>query len=152
MKKREITVVKEFVFDSAHFLLDYDGDCANIHGHTYKLHVGLRGEVNPATGMVMDFKQLKMIVNPLIKAMDHALLNQRHHFDLSFKATETACVPLKFVSDAYSSFPAMTTAENMTLWLRDMVSGLVAKEFGTDITVVLIRLWETPTSYAEWTE
>lgn len=39
-------IVKEFTFDSAHHLEWHQGKCHNLHGHTYKLQVGIQGELN----------------------------------------------------------------------------------------------------------
>lgn len=38
-------VTKEITFDSAHMLSNYEGKCSNLHGHTYKLQVTLKGDV-----------------------------------------------------------------------------------------------------------
>lgn len=71
-----VTVTKEFTFDSAHHLLDYIGPCANVHGHTYKLQITVAGEVNPKTGMIIDFNDLKSIVkDAVIDKFDHKMLN-----------------------------------------------------------------------------
>ena len=129
-----VTVIKEFTFDSAHWLPDYVGPCNNMHGHTYKLQVGLQGEVKRETGMVVDFGEVKSIIKPLVDAMDHSVLN-----DLS-DSSKSCYMP---------GFPRKPTAENMVLWLAERIRfELVAK----DVRVTLVRLWETPTSYAEWTE
>lgn len=76
------TVTKEFIFDSAHFIENYVGPCANIHGHTYKLQVTLEGRVNPATGMIIDFSRLKQEVNSrIIDLLDHKMLNDVLNFN-----------------------------------------------------------------------
>ncbi len=66
-----VRVTKEFTFEMAHALFNYNGACRNIHGHSYKLQVTVIGspstdEHNPKLGMVLDFSILKGIVNPLI--------------------------------------------------------------------------------------
>ena len=68
----------------AHALLGYDGPCRNIHGHTYYLSVTVIGEPqqdasDPKLGMVMDFSDLKKIVNEkVICVFDHVLvLNEK---------------------------------------------------------------------------
>ena len=61
-------------FDAAHSLPGYQGKCANLHGHTYKVEVvieGLKGE----NGFVMDFFQLKKILNSVLEDFDHSNLN-----------------------------------------------------------------------------
>ena len=63
----KIRLTKEFSFEAAHLLEGYDGACREIHGHSYRLFVTVRGVPvcdgrNPKLGMVMDFGQLKRIV------------------------------------------------------------------------------------------
>lgn len=71
-----VSVTKCFGFEAAHYLPKYQGDCANIHGHSYKLQVTVSGKVN--NGMVIDFSILKEIVEKfVIKEYDHTLLNLR---------------------------------------------------------------------------
>lgn len=68
-------ITKEFKFDSAHFLTKYHGKCEKMHGHTYKMHVTIEGEVKD-DGMVYDFVELKKLVrNKVISKLDHAILN-----------------------------------------------------------------------------
>jgi len=75
-----IRVTKEFNFEMAHALHNYDGLCKNIHGHSYKLFVCLKGipkddVSHPKNGMLLDFKDLKKMVNELIiTPFDHALI------------------------------------------------------------------------------
>ena len=70
-------IYKRFVFDSAHFLPNVpDGHkCKNIHGHTYHLTVHLEGDLVDDLEWVMDFKELKDVVKPVIDRLDHQLLN-----------------------------------------------------------------------------
>lgn len=68
-------VTKEFLFDAAHYLTKYHGKCEKLHGHTYKLHVTVKGEVGD-DGMVIDFVELKKIVKErVISKLDHTLIN-----------------------------------------------------------------------------
>ena len=75
----KIRITKEFRFEMAHLLWNYDGLCKNIHGHSYILNVTVIGE--PASnncrnaGMVIDFAELKKIVNEeIINQFDHSLI------------------------------------------------------------------------------
>lgn len=58
----EVTVSKEVVFDSAHFLTDHPAKCSNLHGGRYVLHVKVRGQIDPLTGCVLDYGYLKRVV------------------------------------------------------------------------------------------
>ena len=70
-------IYKEFHFDSAHFLpLVPDGHkCKHVHGHTYKLILKFEGEINEKMGWLIDFAEIKAVVSPIIKLVDHKLLN-----------------------------------------------------------------------------
>ena len=69
-------IYKEFSFDSAHFLPNVpDGHkCKEMHGHTYKLKVFIRGELDPKLGWIMDFKDLKEALLPVIDQLDHKII------------------------------------------------------------------------------
>lgn len=71
-------IFKKFTFDSAHSLPNVpDGHkCKEIHGHTYKLTVFIEGELDKELGWVMDFKDLKDVVKPVINSIDHKYLNE----------------------------------------------------------------------------
>lgn len=70
-------IFKQFSFDSAHFLphVPEGHKCKEIHGHTYRLTVYVAGEPDEKLGWVMDFAVLKNVIEPLIKSIDHTLLN-----------------------------------------------------------------------------
>lgn len=68
-------VCKEFTFDSAHRLPDYNGPCAQLHGHTYRLQVVVEGQIDK-NGMVIDFADLKQLVQKTVLIpLDHHYLN-----------------------------------------------------------------------------
>jgi 6-pyruvoyltetrahydropterin/6-carboxytetrahydropterin synthase len=71
-----MTVRKRFTFEASHNLPNYKGKCHFVHGHSWILWVEIAGEVNPETGMILDFTDLKQIVNELIiDKFDHSHLN-----------------------------------------------------------------------------
>ncbi len=72
-----MTIFKEFNFDSAHFLPNVpDGyKCKGIHGHTYRMTIYFEGDLDEQFGWVIDFAEIKNEVNPIIKSIDHKLLN-----------------------------------------------------------------------------
>ena len=73
----KMEIYKEFSFDSAHFLPNVpDGHkCKEMHGHTYRLKVFIKGELDPQLGWIMDFKDLKEALLPVIDQLDHKLIN-----------------------------------------------------------------------------
>jgi 6-pyruvoyltetrahydropterin/6-carboxytetrahydropterin synthase len=75
-KTPHIKVEKIFRFESAHHLMNYCGPCEHTHGHSYLLIVGLKGPINRDTGMVIDYKELKNIVQKyIIDIFDHSNIN-----------------------------------------------------------------------------
>lgn len=125
-------ITKEFTFDSAHQLVGHNGKCANVHGHTYKLQVSMKGELEhrgSSSGMVMDFTDVKEKIKPLLDHLDHAFLAQGN--EPIMKSIDT-----KFVR-----FGFRTTAENMVLF----VMWWCHKH---DLPVWRVALWETPTGSA----
>jgi len=71
-----ITIFKEFTFDAAHYLPNVPSGhkCRQMHGHTYKLKVLVTGEIS-TEGWVIDFSDLKAVVNKYIDKVDHKTLN-----------------------------------------------------------------------------
>ena len=71
-------VFREFRFEAAHSLPDAPPGhkCRRLHGHSYRLVVFVEGRIDPATGWVVDFADIKKVVNPLIEQLDHQHLNE----------------------------------------------------------------------------
>jgi 6-pyruvoyltetrahydropterin/6-carboxytetrahydropterin synthase len=72
-----VEVVKDFRFEAAHFLpnVPEGHKCRRIHGHSFRGEVAVRGPIDPRLGWVMDFADLKRAVDPIVKDLDHYLLN-----------------------------------------------------------------------------
>ena len=119
----KIRLTKEFSFESAHALDGYDGLCREIHGHSYRLFVTIKGEPvsekgNPKLGMVMDFGDLKRIVNSeIVDRLDH-------------------------------SFVLRDSDQNVEL--KAMLGAKFSKALPEHVELHSLRLHETATSYAEW--
>ncbi|MEH6996188.1 6-carboxytetrahydropterin synthase QueD [Neobacillus drentensis] len=125
---KRVLVSKEFTFDAAHHLHCYEGKCKNLHGHTYKVIFGISGYVDDR-GLMMDFGDIKEIwKNEIEIHLDHRYLNET--------------LP-----------PMNTTAENIVVWIYEKMKEALAKEENKDqflgARVEFVRLFETPTSYAE---
>lgn len=69
------TVVKRVSFSAAHSLPNYVGKCRNLHGHNWIIDIGVIGEVNSKSGMVIDFGELKGVLQPILDNLDHRLIN-----------------------------------------------------------------------------
>ncbi|WP_232697674.1 6-carboxytetrahydropterin synthase QueD [Brevibacillus daliensis] len=125
--RKRVLVSKEFTFDAAHHLHNYEGKCKNLHGHTYKVIFGISGKPNEI-GITVDFGDIKTIWKEQIEIyLDHRYINET--------------LP-----------PMNTTAENMVAWIFERMEAALHEipayqEQG--VRVEFIRLFETPTSYAE---
>lgn len=71
-------IFREFTFEAAHRLPRVpDGHkCGRLHGHSYRVEVHVRGYVDPGSGMVMDFADIKDAFKPLADMLDHHYLNE----------------------------------------------------------------------------
>ena len=68
-------IYKQFKFNSAHHLPNYNGKCEEVHGHTYKLRLKLEGELRD-DGMVLDFAEIeKIVTREILEKLDHKDLN-----------------------------------------------------------------------------
>lgn len=142
----KIRLTKEFSFEAAHLLDDYDGACREIHGHSYRLFVTVRGipatdSKNPKLGMVLDFGLLKQIVNEqVINRLDHAFVLR--HTDKNQHIVAT-------LGDRFNRIVLVDyqpTCENM---LTDFASR-IAPQLPEGVELYALKLHETATSYAEW--
>lgn len=142
----KIRLTKEFSFEAAHVLDGYDGACREIHGHSYRLFVTVRGvpvceKPDPKLGMVMDFGLLKRIVKEeVVDRLDHAFIVRRDSVDEGPFATIVA----RFQRVVQVNY--QPTCENM---LADFAAR-IARRLPAQVELYALRLHETATSYAEW--
>ncbi len=141
-----IRITKNFDFEAAHALYGYDGKCKNIHGHSYKLSVCVLGKPIDDTahiknGMVMDFSDLKRLVNnEIVAVFDHATVLNRQSPHIKLAETLEAHAH-KIVLVDYQP-----TSENM---LIDFAKKL-KKGLPKNVTLHSLKLYETANSFAEW--
>ena len=71
-----VELLKTFRFDAAHYLpFDPEGHkCRGLHGHSYRVDIHVAGEVDPDLGWLIDFAELKKIIEPIVDALDHQFL------------------------------------------------------------------------------
>ena len=69
---------RSYRFEAAHFLprVPPGHKCARMHGHSYHIEVAVEGEVDPERGWVMDFAEIDEHVAPLVRQLDHQVLNE----------------------------------------------------------------------------
>lgn len=72
-----VELVREYRFEAAHRLpgVPLHHRCARLHGHSYRIEVAVSGPVNADTGWLVDFYDMDQVVQPVIAALDHRLLN-----------------------------------------------------------------------------
>lgn len=141
----KIRLTKRFNFEMAHALLDYDGLCSNIHGHSYVLWVTVCGAPNndaksPKRGMVIDFSQLnKMIKEEVIAHFDHALL-------LNKDTNKEIIQKLSTCTQKIMQVNYQPTSENLLLDFVERIKPMLPKS----VALHSLKLQETETSFAEW--
>lgn len=141
-----IRVTKTFNFEMAHALPGHEGPCKHIHGHTYFLHVTISGKPSqqsdsPDLGMVMDFGNLKRIVQEqIIEQYDHSLI-------LPEKSKRLLEPLLK--DPLFTRIHWMPFQPTCELLLSHFLQKL-RDHLPTHVELTNVRLNETPTSYAEW--
>ena len=141
-----IRITKIFTFETAHVLYNYDGKCKNMHGHSYKLFVTVKGTPindinNVKNGMVVDFGDIKKIVKEdIVDVWDHAVfLNAlTPHKELG---EDLAQKGHNVIECNYQP-----TCENM---LYEIASKIKNRLSG-DIQLAYLKLHETENSYGEW--
>ena len=137
-----LQITKIFRFEMAHAMYGYPGKCKDIHGHSYELHVtiaptDISENFLPGPGLIMDFKELKQIVNEgLIRQLDHKLVLS----DDFITAHSTAH------SENLLEWKHEPSAENILVYIRQFLS----KHLPEHIRLSKLKLFETNDSYAEW--
>ena len=108
----EIRVTGEF--SAAHNLRGYRGRCEELHGHNWKVEVIVLGEKLDKTGMLMDFKQLKMRLNKVLDRLDHKYISRLSYFKKSNPTSENIS---KYI---YGSLKAQIPGlKSVTVWESD---------------------------------
>jgi 6-pyruvoyltetrahydropterin/6-carboxytetrahydropterin synthase len=74
----EVTV--EDTFAAGHYLRNYKGKCENPHGHNYRVRVTLAGAELDKAGLLLDFKDLRAVMKPVIDRLDHQMMNDIEPF------------------------------------------------------------------------
>ena len=115
----ELTVKSEF--EAAHFIKDYPGKCARLHGHNWIVEAVAQGTQLNELGILIDFKILKSELNKVLDELDHQYLNELEIFKTK-----------------------NPTAENLAKEIFDKLSASEIFEGTTKLTA--IKIYETPKS------
>jgi len=121
-----LSICRRFKFDAAHRLPNHEGKCQRFHGHSFSLEVELAGFIKkegPAKDMIIDFGELKSIVNEtVIDNLDHYNLNEIYE---------------------------NPTAEVIVSHLKEVLCQYFNK---STTRLVRLRLYETDDNFVEWKE
>jgi len=130
-------IAKSFDWEMGHRLLFHKGKCKNLHGHSYKLRLEIEGDPDEQ-GMLIDFYDVKKIVNPIIENLDHAFMVYKDDKDLidALQKLDSKTVVVDFHS----------TAENICKYFVDEIKKI---SLPGNIKKITARIYETEDSYAE---
>lgn len=166
-----LTITKEVEFHAAHLLDGHEGDCKNLHGHTYKLLAELvvkdnvKWSVQPADvldpnyAMVADFSSVKHVLNKVVVSkVDHAFVcvsppdqeglePRRHSTEIAELCKELGLKVCYLPNDGGHS---QTTCERMVLHFAEWIQEELDAE-DTFLNLHSLTLYETATSFAKWT-
>jgi 6-pyruvoyltetrahydropterin/6-carboxytetrahydropterin synthase len=112
-------VAVEQSFASAHALRNYKGRCENVHGHNWKVRVVIEGEKLDATGMLVDFLDVKSFMGEILDRIDHQFLNEIPPFDV-----------------------VNPSAENIAEYFYQQLNGKLT-ETPVPVRIREVRIWET---------
>ena len=112
-------VAVEQSFASAHALRNYKGRCENLHGHNWKVRVVIEGEKLDATGMLVDFLDVKSFMGEILDRIDHQFLNEIPPFDV-----------------------INPSAENIAEYFYQQMIGRLA-ETPVPVRIREVKIWET---------
>lgn len=111
------TLTTQLEFAAAHRLRGYDGNCARLHGHNWKVEISLTGSQLNDVGMLIDFKEIKRTGKQILTQLDHYYLNDIPPFDVELNPT----------------------AENIAFYLFQQLSEALNDE---RISVSAVTVWE----------
>jgi 6-pyruvoyltetrahydropterin/6-carboxytetrahydropterin synthase len=123
----EVTV--EDTFAAGHYLRNYKGKCENPHGHNYRVRVTLAGRELDQAGLLLDFKDLKRVMKPVIDYLDHRMMNDLEPF--------TTLNP---------------SAENLAKYFFDQTKERLKQHTNGRVEIKRVTIWETDTSIASYYE
>jgi len=127
-------IYKNAYFDASHRLLHYNGKCANLHGHRWKVEVWVRGSVDKVTGILVDYN----LIRETIEQYDHqVILNEQDPMVECLERFQPVITT-----------PGDPTSELLAEIIRERINSECTAA-GLDAIVLRIRVWESPTCFAE---
>lgn len=119
-------LIVERHFSAAHCLREYEGACARVHGHNYRVEVAVVAQELSPLGFVMDFGDLKALCDAVLDEMDHRMLNELEPFTHQ-----------------------NATSENIARHIHGRMKSALS---GGPVSIKHVRVWETPEQSAIYRE
>lgn len=130
-------IAKEFTWEMGHRLPFHEGKCRNLHGHSYKCMIELGGEPD-TNGMVLDYYDMKKIIEPILDELDHSFM--------VFSGDKELIEVLDKLNSKKVVVDFQTTAENICIYLLDEIK---SSDIPANIHSLKVRVLETENTYAE---
>jgi 6-pyruvoyltetrahydropterin/6-carboxytetrahydropterin synthase len=143
-------ITKEIEIDMAHRVPNHKSKCQNLHGHRYKIEVGVDDKLvdlkgDSAEGMVIDFGDLKNIMMEVLdKNFDHNAIFYQEDPGIQLLLQVQKFQTKKIVLASF-----IPTAENLSEYWFHLLKAELLK---VDIKIKHVKVWETPTSTATYEE
>jgi len=152
MERWSIEVEKEYLkFSAAHFLIFPDGSAERLHGHNYRVSVGLEARLS-RFGLVLDFQHIKPLIRELVSALDEHWILPGEHPELRVERRADGVVEVRY-RERYYAAPAAdvlvlpinnTSAENLsTLLGRQLLERLRARYPEVEVHALSLAVEET---------
>lgn len=119
------TVSVQAHYDSAHYLVNYQGKCERLHGHRYVVEAAVQTAELDKAGIAFDFVDLKRELRALADYLDHQLLNDLPEFE-----------------------GVETSAENQARFFYEKLKERLPEPHASGL--LYTRVWETPTQWAQY--
>jgi 6-pyruvoyltetrahydropterin/6-carboxytetrahydropterin synthase len=107
-------LVIESEFSAAHRLREYDGACENLHGHNWRVELVVGGEKLGPLGMLMDFRDLKKLLNDVLDRYDHTYINETAEFAEQNPTTEN--LAREVFRQCSARLPEGVAVRSVTVW------------------------------------
>lgn len=118
-------------FAAAHFLRDYEGPCARVHGHTWHIEATFSGCRLDSKGMLLDFSEVKSKIRTIVAELDHNNLNEVK----------------PFTGSAVNN----PTVENLARYIYHCLKK-DSEENNQAAQITSVRVWESPDTSAAYSE
>ncbi|MBU0952275.1 MAG: 6-carboxytetrahydropterin synthase QueD [Elusimicrobia bacterium] len=123
-----VTIITSF--SGAHHLRNYKGKCENLHGHNWKVETTVSGTALNKSGLLLDFTDLKIIVNELLENFDHKHLNKVKPFD-----------------------KLNPTSEIIAKYIHNEIKNRIQNDYSKlELSKIRITVWESDRQWASYTE